>query len=133
MLQNAEQLRLPAIFHDILGGLAALLSLIPLGQLLLASFIFNNIDQLSGNSGAPAAIGLLFAVMASILFLLGITLAVCCIAVGRFLGWRSHYMFCLVIAGIECLLFPFGTALGSFSIIVLVQEPVKQMFQPTSV
>jgi hypothetical protein len=37
-------------------------------------------------------------------------------------------MFCLVMGGVECLFMPFGTVLGVFTIIVLMQEPVKQLF-----
>jgi hypothetical protein len=37
-------------------------------------------------------------------------------------------MFCLVMGGVECLFMPFGTVLGVFTIIVLMREPVKQLF-----
>jgi hypothetical protein len=35
---------------------------------------------------------------------------------------------CLVMRGVECLFMPFGTVLGIFTIILLIQEPVKQLF-----
>jgi len=31
-------------------------------------------------------------------------------------------------AGIECLFMPFGTVLGVFTIMVLMRDPVKQLF-----
>lgn len=46
----------------------------------------------------------------------------------RFLSRRRHHVFCLVIAGIECLVMPFGTVLGVFTIIVLTKESVREMF-----
>ena len=47
---------------------------------------------------------------------------------GRFLATRKHYMFCLVMAAIECLFTPFGTVLGVFTIVVLMRDSVKQSF-----
>ena len=60
--------------------------------------------------------------------IVGWSIAACIIAAGRFLAKRRHYMFCLVMAGIECLFMPFGTVLGVFTIIVLIREGVKEMF-----
>ncbi len=37
-------------------------------------------------------------------------------------------MFCLIVAGIECLLMPYGTVLGVFTIMVLMRESVKERF-----
>jgi len=42
--------------------------------------------------------------------------------------WIEVKAFCLVMAGAECLFMPFGTVLGVFTIILLLQEPVKQLF-----
>jgi hypothetical protein len=56
------------------------------------------------------------------------TFAVCLITSGRFLSLRKHYMFCLVMAALACMCSPFGTVLGVFTIVVLLREPVKQLF-----
>jgi hypothetical protein len=37
-------------------------------------------------------------------------------------------MFCLVMAGIQCIFMPFGTVLGVFTIIVLMRNSVKEAF-----
>ena len=47
---------------------------------------------------------------------------------GRFLRRHKHYMFCLVIACLECSFMPFGTVLGAFTIFVLMRESIKQSF-----
>jgi len=39
-------------------------------------------------------------------------------------------MFCLVMAGVECIFTPFGTVLGVLTIIVLVRPSVKELFMP---
>lgn len=50
------------------------------------------------------------------------------IAAGRKLKRRTSRTFCLVVAGLECILMPFGTVLGVFTLIVLSKEPAKQLF-----
>jgi len=37
--------------------------------------------------------------------------------------------YCLVVAGVECILVPFGTVLGVLTLIVLSKESVKTIFE----
>ena len=57
-----------------------------------------------------------------------LTLAALIFATGRCIARRRRYMFCLVMAGVECTFMPMGTVLGIFTIIVLIRESVKQLF-----
>lgn len=50
---------------------------------------------------------------------------------GRSLSRRRHYVFCLVAAGLACLSFPLGTALGVFTFMVLQRPSVKALFGPS--
>jgi hypothetical protein len=50
------------------------------------------------------------------------------IAAGRKRSRRASRTFCLVGAGLECVLVPFGTVLGVFTIIMLMKESVKPLF-----
>ena len=54
-------------------------------------------------------------------------------AAGHFLRVQRYYTFCLVVAAIECINMPFGTVLGIFTIITLVDEKGKSMFNRTHV
>ncbi len=63
---------------------------------------------------------------------LGWTLAALVLAAGRMLARRRRYLFCLVVAGIECVFMPLGTVLGVFTIIVLVRPSVKAAFEANS-
>jgi len=58
----------------------------------------------------------------------GMAVAVCNLLAGRFLKQHKNYIFCFVIAAIDCMFTPIGTALGVFTILVLLREPVKQLF-----
>jgi hypothetical protein len=49
---------------------------------------------------------------------------------GLFLRARRHRTFSMVIAAINCLHIPIGTALGVFTFIVLGRESVRKLYEP---
>jgi hypothetical protein len=51
------------------------------------------------------------------------------IQAGRYLSRHVNRTFCLVVAGIECVFTPFGTVLGVFTIIVLMRDSVRELFE----
>jgi len=131
MNQDKEHLRLLAIFHRVVAGLAALFSFFPLLYTTIgAIFIFaaRHGTPKPGEEPPPEFIGWILAIVGSLLFLLGIAIAICILIAGRSLAKRTRYWFALVVACIECLFIPFGTILGVFTIIVLSRESVKALF-----
>jgi len=133
MDQDKEHLRLLAIFHYIVSGLAALFSFFPLLYTIIGGiFIFaaRHGTPKPGEELPPEFLGWIFIVIGSVLFLLGIAMAICILIAGRCLSRRKCYSFALVIACIECLFIPFGTILGVFTIVVLARESVKALFSP---
>jgi small-conductance mechanosensitive channel len=129
MTQDEEYLRLLAIFHYVVAGLAALFALFPIFHLVFGLFLILAPDSFPGHGEAPPAfIAWFFVVFAAMFIALGWTFAALVLTEGRFLAKRKHYLFCLVVAGIECIFMPFGTVLGIFTIIVLMREPVRQLF-----
>ncbi len=136
MNQDLEHLRLLSIFHYVVAGLTALFACIPILHLtfglvmLFAPGVLEN-HQHHGPPIDPAFLRLLGAFvtfMAASFILLGWSLAVCTLLAGRFLRQHRHYMFCLVIAALLCMITPFGTILGVFTIVVLVRQSVKLLF-----
>lgn len=134
MNQDKEHLRLLAIFHYVVAGLAALFSFFPLLYTTVgAIFIFAARHPAAagpkpGEEPPPEFIGWIFAIVGSLLFLLGVAIAICILIAGRSLAKRTRYWFALVVACIECLFIPFGTILGVFTIVVLSRESVKTLF-----
>ena len=130
MNQDLEHLKLLSIFHYIVGGMGAFFACFPIMHIVIGLiFIFSPESfENPGDPPPPPWFGWLFVGMGSIFVLCGWTIAGLVVATGRFLARRTHYMFCLVIAGIECLFMPFGTILGIFTIIVLVRESVNAVF-----
>ena len=131
MDQDREHLRLLAVFHYIVSGLAALFSFFPLLYTIVGGvFIFaaRHGTPKPGEELPPEFLGWIFAVLGSVLFLIGLSMAICILIAGRSLALRKRYSFALVMACIECLFIPFGTILGVFTIVVLSRESVRGLF-----
>lgn len=136
MSQDTEHLQLLAIFHYVVAGLAAVFSFFPLLYTTVgAIFIFaaRHGTARPGEDLPPEFLGWIFAVLGSVLFLIGIAMAICILMTGRSLALRKRYSFVLVMACIECLFIPFGTILGVFTIVVLSRESVRGVFSKAPV
>ena len=134
MNRDKEHLQLLAIFHYVVAGLAALFSFFPLLYTTVgAIFIFaaRHGTVKPGEELPPEFLGWIFAVIGSVLFLIGLAMAICILIAGRSLALCKRYSFALVMACIECLFVPFGTILGVFTIVVLSRGSVKALFEMT--
>jgi hypothetical protein len=129
--QEAEYLRLLSIFHYVVAGFAALFACFPIFHFGIGiAAIINGLSQ--HDAGPQILIGLFFTIFAGTWMVTGWTFAVFVILAGRYLAKRIRYMFCLVVAGVECAFMPFGTVLGVFTIVVLTRPGVRERFQPPS-
>lgn len=129
MTEDEDHLRLLSIFHYVVAGMAGLFALVPIIHLVIGLFIIFSPQKFDGRGQAPPAfIGWIFVAFAVVFITMGWTFAGFVLAAGRFLAKRTHYLFCLVMAGIECIFVPFGTVLGVFTIVVLMRPTVKQLF-----
>ena len=131
---DAEHLKLLSIFHYVLAGLTALSALFPLLYVLLGVLMATGAMEERHRDGSERAFGWVFAAFGC-LFVMGIfALAAALVFAGRSLAQRKRHTFCIVVAGVSCLFFPFGTALGVFTLIVLMRPSVKELFaSPTAV
>jgi hypothetical protein len=128
--QDEDHLKLLSILYYVWGGLTALLSCFGVvwvgivgGALTAAAHDHNGPPTWVG--GMIIFIGVISLVVAWVIS--GLT-----IWTGRNLALRKHYTFCFVMAVISCLSVPFGTALGVFTIVVLLRPTVKQLFGQTT-
>jgi hypothetical protein len=131
MNRDTEHLQLLAIFHYVVAGLAGLFSFFPLIYTIIGTiFIFapRHGTAKPGEDLPPEFLGWIFAVIGSLLFLIGLAMAICILIAGRSLALHKRYSFALVMACIECLFIPFGTILGVFTIVVLSRESAKALF-----
>jgi hypothetical protein len=127
--QDAEHLRLLTVCYYINAALQALFSCFALIYVVIgAVFLASPGTFGAGANAPPAAFGYIFAILGTVLLVLGLGFAACLFFAGRFLSQRKHRLFCLVIAGINCLFFPYGTALGVFTFIVLMRPSAQALF-----
>jgi hypothetical protein len=129
MDQDTQHLNLLSIFYYVVAGFAAFFACIPFIHLVVGIVMLaGGFPAEEGGEKIPEFVGWIFVSIASLIIVMGWTLAVLLLITGRFLSKRKNYTFCFVIAAISCLFMPFGTILGVFTIVVLSRPSVKQMF-----
>ena len=135
MSENEKYLDLLAIFHYIVAGVMAFFSCFPVIHLVIGILFIVAPDRMvqEGETPPPEFFGWIFALVGGFFILLGWTFATCIFIAGRNLKKRRKYMFCLVISCILCVFLPLGTVLGVFTLIVLLRDPVKELFEGTPV
>jgi hypothetical protein len=134
MTQDEDHLRLLSIFHYVVGGLAALFALFPVFHMLFGLFLVLAPDKFGNKGDAPPAfVGWFLMAFAACFMIAGWTFATLVIMTGRFLARRKYYTFCIVMAAVECLFMPFGTVLAVFTLVVLLRESVKRIFEANKV
>ncbi|HEV7646399.1 MAG TPA: hypothetical protein VGO50_20865 [Pyrinomonadaceae bacterium] len=130
MDENLKYLRYLSIGNYVYAPLLALCALFPVLHLTIGIAIVT--EALSGTNkpkALPAVlVGWFFIGVSSFIILSGMALAVCNALAGRFIKQHKRYVFCFAIAIVNCMFPPIGTMLGVFTILVLMREPVKQLF-----
>jgi hypothetical protein len=144
--EDAEHLSALSIGHFILSAVA-LLGVVPTliygvaGAKLVDEF-GSDLSMAMGNipgqpgadpfGGGPDAmlqdLSTLLTTMIVALVVLGVVSAVHLLVVGVKIRQRRWWTFCYLTGWGECLMFPFGTILGIFTIIVLSRSSVKRLF-----
>ena len=128
MTPDEDQLRLLSIFHYVVAGIAALFSLFPVIHIVMdAMIVSGRFDNAAGPPGNDM-VGWLFIALGLMFLVAGLAFSVCIALAGRFISQRRSYMFCLVIAAVQCAFVPFGTVLGVFTIVALQKPSVRQLF-----
>lgn len=127
MNKDYEHLKWLSVGFYVSAGLTALFACFPFIHL------FMGIAMLAGKfeqekNPPPPFVGWFLIGIASVFILLGFTLAICNFFAGRFLKQQTKYTFCFVIAVVNCMFAPLGTVLGIFTIIVLLRDSVKALF-----
>jgi hypothetical protein len=129
MSDDEQHLRLLSIFHYVVAGILTLVGCLPFLHLAHGIAMVSDAFPGDGRGGETLAfIGWMLVAVAALEILCAWTLAVCILAAGLKLVNRTGYLFCLIIAGIECIFMPLGTVLGVFTIVVLLRPGVKELF-----
>lgn len=128
--QDLQQLKLLSVFHYVVAGLTTAFSLFPLMYVAMGT-VFLTLPESSweGGEAPPPFVGWLISGIGGCFLAAVLALAILTALAGRNLARRRRYTFCLVVAAINCLIVPIGTALGVFTIILLMRPSVKALFE----
>ena len=127
--EDIKHLDLLGLFHYILAGITAFFSCLPFIHVLIGlAMISGKFFEGPNGSGPPPFFGWIFVIIGSVFILLGWCLAVFMFVTGKKLKRRSDRMFCMVVAGVECIFMPFGTILGVLTLIALSKDTIKEIF-----
>jgi hypothetical protein len=129
---DAGHLKLIGIFHLVLAGLSIVgLGFIFLHWLFMDS-IMSNPEMWKQQPNQPPPPKEFFAMFKWFYLFMGgcVVLA----GIGNLIsGWcimkRRGRIFSLIVAGLNCLCFPFGTALGVFTFVILLRDSVVEVYE----
>lgn len=126
---DAGHLDLLAILHFVLAGFSALgLGFMFFHWLLMKTMLS---DPRAWQSDGPppetilSAMFCLYLLMGMVLLIAGLVNLLS----GLFIRKRRHRLFSIVVAGMNCMAFPLGTALGGFTLVVLLRESVRERYR----
>ncbi|HTS13805.1 MAG TPA: hypothetical protein VMH00_16920 [Candidatus Limnocylindrales bacterium] len=131
-LIDTEHLKLLSLGYMIAGGVSALFSLIGLFYAFMGLVVGATIAHVpasGNNSPPPAFIGWIFGAIGLGIFFLLVVFAILKFRAAVCLRNRTSRVFCMVVAAISCLEFPYGTALGVLTFIVLGRDSVIRTFR----
>jgi hypothetical protein len=129
--RDIEHIRLLAILQFVFGGLAMLGILFLLIHYFILHTVFANPDLWKSQPNSTPPPKEFFEVFVWLYVFMGFLLMSACLLnllSGLFLLKRKHRVFSLVIAGLNCLQIPFGTALGILTILVLLRDSVRELY-----
>ena len=128
--KDEEHLKILSILHYVLAGMLALG-----GVLLVAHFLIMNIMMTSpqfldgdGSPPPPEVLGIMRGLYVVLAFFLIIEVVLNVLCALDLKGNNSRTL-SLITSGLNCLNFPLGTALGVFTIIVLMRPSVIARYQ----
>ena len=113
-----NQVTAVSTLHSVLGVLGVLVSL------LLAGGAW--VGHIRGNE--PPDVRLVIGVITGLGVVGSLVLSAGLIATGRAIRRRRHHGLCVVVSVLLCPCFPFGTAVGAYSLYVLLDREVKGSF-----
>jgi hypothetical protein len=128
---DEEHLKLLSLGYMVSAGVAAFIAVGGLFYILMGivmSLAFSRVPVSNDGNQPPAFIGWIFAGMGVIFFILAAGAAVARFWAARCVKARKSRVFCMVVAAIGCLEFPYGTALGILSFMVLGRPSVVKQF-----
>lgn len=126
--QDQQHLKVLSIAHYAVAVLHGILALVPIAHFSIGLVILIDPESIGIHDAPPRWLGLVIVAIGAVLMLMGLALALATYLSGRFLEQRRRYTFILVTDAINCLALPFGTVLGIFTLVKLLQPHIRDEF-----
>lgn len=127
---DINHLRLLSIFHYVVAALMGMFTCFPGIYVVMGTVFLTNPPQQPGqNPEELKMIGGFFIAFGLLFVMIQLALAIALFVAGKSISTRRRYTYCMIVAAISCLFFPFGTALGVFTLIVLSRASVKKLYE----
>ncbi len=118
-----------SILHYVYGGLTCFAGLFMLLFIGVGTFLRTDMVQQQPDAADAAMVGGIMQGLGAVLFVVVEVIGVLIILSGRWIKRRVNRTGSLVIAGFCCLSFPFGTALGIFTFVTLLNDEVRREYE----
>ena len=128
--RDVEHLRLLEWAYYIMAGVTGLFSLLALLYIGLGAAFASGAIPDKSSSGDPRIVGLIFLIVGVVALVIGLASALLLYLAGRYLRNRRHRIFCIVVAVLCCLQFPWGTVIGVWTIVALNRPSARALFEP---
>jgi hypothetical protein len=130
MNHKQDHLKLISILHYMMSIITALLTAVPVVQIIAGVVMIIAPASFECKvTGHTPLIGWIFVIGGTLGVLIGIALSFSLIMSGWALGKRKKLSFCRGVSAVVCLIFPIGTAVGAFSLVVLGRPHVTSRFK----
>jgi hypothetical protein len=127
--RDRDHLNLLSVFHYVVAGMGLLGGAFLVVHYLFMNILMNEVVRDQKASPPPQEFFLVMKMLYAVFgVLLGVGILVNVLS-ALFMRQRRHRVFSMVVAGLNCLQFPFGTVLGVFTFIVLMRESVQALYQ----
>lgn len=127
-LIDQEHLKLLPLYFWVSGGFLGVYSLFMAVYFGFFGVVFLTMPPEQGASGPPAAVGWLFAGMGLLVFLFMAAIVVLKVMAGFWVMKRKNRAGIMIAAALSCLEFPYGTAAGVLTLVVLARPSVVALF-----
>jgi hypothetical protein len=129
--RDEEHLRLLKICYYILAAINGFVVLFPLLFMGVGTLIASGSIPMTGDSAPPVdprTMGMILLGVGAVIFTLGLSGTLLTFLTARSLRDHRRRTLCLVVAGLNCLYIPWGTAIGICTIIVLNRPTTRALF-----
>jgi hypothetical protein len=132
--RDREHLRVLAVFHFVLAGMLFIgIAFLFVHHQIMGAFFENpEFWKNQNNPGPPPEFFHAFIWLYVFLGFILVAATSLNILSGLCLYYRKYRMFSMAVGGLNCLQFPFGTALGVFTILVLMRDSVRAVYEGQS-